>query len=70
MVRPMQAVTFSNELVVRSILARMPDLSMRYVEGVDLKTPIYLACADWQNGTETHQLLCKEIRNLSLPNAP
>ncbi|PIE16040.1 MAG: hypothetical protein CSA68_04030 [Rhodobacterales bacterium] len=70
MVRPMQAVTFSNELVVRSILARMPDLSMRYVEGVDLKTPIYLACADWQNGTETHQLLCEEIRNLSLPNAP
>ncbi|MEM9475828.1 MAG: LysR family transcriptional regulator [Pseudomonadota bacterium] len=57
MVSAMSAVTFNNELVARKICDRSPDLVMRAVEGVDFKTPFYLACADWQTQSATRQIL-------------
>lgn len=57
MVQPMKAVAFSSELIARLVAARTPGVVIRSVEGVEMKTPTYLACADWQNGTETQQFL-------------
>lgn len=57
MVRPMGAISFSSEILARSMLSRDPGLVCRHVAGIELRTPIYLACADWQNRTETQQYL-------------
>ncbi|MCV6584999.1 MAG: LysR family transcriptional regulator [Marinibacterium sp.] len=64
MVKPMNAVALSSELIARLVAARIPGLVIRDVDGIDLKTPIYLACADWQNDTETQQFLREQIIDL------
>ena len=64
MVRPMNAVTLSSELIARLVAARMPGIVIRDIEGVDLTTPIYLACADWQDGTETQQFVREGLLEL------
>lgn len=57
MVQPMRAITFNNEIMAKSVIARTPGLVMRSVEGINQLTPFYLACADWQKGMETHELV-------------
>lgn len=64
MVQPMKAVAFSSELIARLIAARTHGIVIRTVEGVEMTTPTYLACADWQDGTETQQFLREGIAEL------
>ncbi|CUH84202.1 LysR family transcriptional regulator [Thalassovita mediterranea] len=57
MVEPMRAVTFNNEVMARVVVDRTPGLVIRKVEGLKQMTPFFLACAEWQYGSETHHLL-------------
>lgn len=63
MVDAMSAVTFNNALIATKICAQFPELVMRPVEGVDYKTPFFLACADWQAGSATQKMLEEAFRN-------
>lgn len=51
------AITFANEFIARIVCARERQLTMRSIEGVDLVTPFFMACPEWQQGTETHALI-------------
>ena len=64
MVQPMRAIAFSSEVIARSMLARAPGLVFRRVDGVELRTPIYMAGAQWQKGTETEQLVKDGMRRV------
>ena len=57
MVETMSAVTFNNALVAKRICGREANLVMKPIVGVDLKTPFYLACADWQKDSDTGVML-------------
>ena len=57
MVDAMSAVTFNNELIARRICKRTPELMIRYVEGIEYKTPFYLSCAEWQSNSDTKVML-------------
>lgn len=59
MVKAMSAVTFSNALVAKKICDRSNGLILREVEGVDYRTPFYLACADWQSNSDTRRMLAE-----------
>ena len=59
MVEAMSAVTFSNALVAQRICDRRSGLVLREVDGVDYRTPFYLACADWQSGSDTRRMLAE-----------
>ena len=67
MVDTMSAVTFNNALVAKRMCRREPNLIMKPVVGVDLKTPFYLACADWQKDSDTGAMLaeafCRKIED-------
>jgi molybdate transport repressor ModE-like protein len=63
MVAPMRAITFNNEIIARKMVDRVPGLVTRKVEGVNLMTPYYLACADWQRGSETHAMVRDSFLN-------
>lgn len=65
MVPAMRAVTFNNALVAQRICARNPELIMRIVEGVSFQTPFFLACAEWQSGSDTRAMLAQ-----GFPRAP
>lgn len=57
MVDPMRAITFNNELIAKVVVGRIPGLVIRPVSGLTQLTPYYLACAEWQYGSDTHDLL-------------
>ena len=64
MVRPMRAITFSSEVIARLMLSHTPGIVIRDVEEVALKASVFLACADWQVGTETQRLVKAGIARL------
>ena len=66
MVTAMSAVTFNNALVARKICERDANLIVRSVEGVEFRTPFYLACADWQKGSDTQKMLVEGFQKLAI----
>ena len=59
MVHTFQALSFNNVLMAQSACAKDPELTWKYVDGIDQVTPYYVALADWNFGRETH-LMIKE----------
>lgn len=65
MVHTFEALSFNNEIMARSACLRDPNLTWKYVEGVEETTTFYLALTDWQYGGETHRLVEKSF-NMAL----
>ncbi|MBO9409737.1 LysR family transcriptional regulator [Shimia sp. R9_1] len=66
MVEALSAVTFNNALVAEKICDRDPNLIMRQVAGLDFETSFFLACADWQNGSDTQKKLITAFETLAV----